>query len=147
VWQTTIGDDVIALGYPLGIRSLRNDYPIAKVGYLASQPGEEVSIPFPVINRANETTEQTINGKFLVVDGLIVPGNSGGPVVLVGGTRISRNPQTGSLQYLTEPVKNMVIGVVSCLLGPSGLSVVVSSDYVIDLMDAAHNPAVRGGAN
>ena len=133
---TNIGDDVIALGYPLGIRSLQNDYPIAKVGYLASIPGQEVSIPFPCQNRAGISQSVTAKGKFLIVDGLIVPGNSGGPVVLVGGYRWGRNPQTNALGVSSEPVRNFVIGVVSATLGPSGLSVAVSSDYLLDLMRA-----------
>jgi hypothetical protein len=37
-YDTTIADEVIALGYPLGISSRLNDYPIAKMGYLASVP-------------------------------------------------------------------------------------------------------------
>lgn len=135
-WQTTIGDDVIALGYPLGIRSLVNNYPIAKVGYLASIPGEEVSIPFPCKNRAGVTSVNKLEGKFLIVDGLIVPGNSGGPVVLVGGERVRRDPQNNQLQFLAQPMQNYAIGVVSGALGPSGLNVVVSSDYVLELIQS-----------
>ena len=143
-WQTTIGDDVIALGYPLGIRSLRNNYPIAKVGYLASTPDQEVSIPFPTRNRAGITSEQRIEGKFLVVDGLIVPGNSGGPVVLVGGIRLRRDPQSNQLQFLDKPIPNYVIGVVSSALGPSGLTIAVSTDYLLELIDAASvRPAAK----
>jgi len=133
-FQTDIADEVIALGYPLGISSQRNDYPIAKIGYLASIPGEEVSIPFPVVNRAGVATITTVEGKFVIVDGLIVPGNSGSPVVLVGGIRSRRDPQTNQLQFSTKPIPNLVIGVVSGSLGGSGLSVVISVDYVLDLL-------------
>lgn len=90
-YQTDIGDEVITLECPLGISSQRNDYPIAKIGYLASIPGEEVSIPFPTTNRAGVSVPTTVEGKLLVVDGLIVPGNSGSPVVLVGGVRVTRD--------------------------------------------------------
>lgn len=135
-WQTDIGDAVIALGYPLGIRSLKNNYPIAKLGYLASSPGEEVSIPIKLFDRANVPTEITLDGKFLVVDGLITNGNSGGPVVLVGGLRTRRDPQTNQLQFLTSPIQNYVIGVVSMGLG-GGLTAVVSSDYLLELLQSA----------
>jgi hypothetical protein len=87
-FDTTITNEVIAQGYPLGIRSLKTNYPIAKIGYLASTPGEEVSIPIKVKSRANVATDVKIDGKFLVVDGPITNGNSGGPVVLVGGGRM-----------------------------------------------------------
>jgi hypothetical protein len=140
-WQTDIGDAVIALGYPLGIRSLRNNYPIAKIGYLASIPGQEVSIPFPCTNRAGVTSVAILEGKFLIVDGLIVPGNSGGPLLLVGGVRVRRDPKSNALQFSEKPIGNLVIGVVSSTLGPSGLSVVVSSDYLLDLLQTVSSSA------
>jgi hypothetical protein len=130
---TDIADEVIALGYPLGIRSLSNDYPIAKIGALASTPGQEVSIPITPLNRARANVNITLEGKFLIVDGLIVPGNSGGPVVIAGGTRIRHNPETNALEFSNESIKNYVIGVVSYGLG-GGLTIVVSSDYVLDLL-------------
>jgi hypothetical protein len=136
-FDTTIADEVIALGYPLGISSLRNAYPIAKIGYLASTPGEEVTIPITTLNRAGVPTKVTLDGKFLVVDGLIVNGNSGGPVVLVGGGRVRlvEIEHTGKYdqQFLNAPIPNLVTGVVSYALG-GGLTAVVSSDYLIDLL-------------
>lgn len=131
--QTDIADQVIALGYPLGIRSLRNDYPIVKMGYVASTPGEDVSIPIRETNRVGVPVDLTVDGKFLVVDGLIVNGNSGGPVVLAGGVRVRRDPVSNQLQFTTTPVPNFVCGVVSYALG-GGLTLVVSSDYVSDLI-------------
>jgi hypothetical protein len=133
---TDIGDQVIALGYPFGISSLLDGYPIAKIGYLAAVPGKEVSIPFPALNRAGKAVRPVIEGKFLIVDGLIVGGNSGGPVVLVGGVRTHQDPVTNRLEFTDRPLENDVIGVVSAGLGGSGLTVVVSSDYVLDLVDS-----------
>jgi hypothetical protein len=136
VQLTDVADEVIAFGYPLGIRSLKNNYPIAKIGYLASTPGDEVSIPITVPNRAGVPINLTLEGKFLVVDGLIVPGNSGGPVVLVGGSRFRVDPVSHGVQGTTEPVKNYVVGVVSYALG-GGLTAVVSSDYLLELLQSA----------
>jgi len=145
-YDTTIADEVIALGYPHGISSLRNFHPIAKMGYLASVPGEEVSIPIKPNNRAGTPTPVTVDGKFLIVDGLIVPGNSGGPVVLVGGgrTRLAETEQSGKyvLQHLKEPIKNYVMGVVSCSLG-GGLTAVVSSDYLLELIQSLAAPTAK----
>jgi hypothetical protein len=142
-WQTDIADQVIALGYPLGIRSLRNNYPIVKMGYLASMPGEEVSIPSRILNRAGLPVDVSVDGKFLIVDGLIVGGNSGGPVVLVGGGRfrLAEIGNTGKYtqEFLDQPVKNYVIGVVSLGLG-GGLTAVVSADYLLDLLHAVSDP-------
>jgi hypothetical protein len=142
-FQTDIGDEVIALGSPLGISSQRNNYPIAKIGYLASIPGEEVSIPFRATNRAGVALPTTVEGKFLVVDGLIVPGNSGGPVVLVGGVRVSRDQQSNKLLFTDKPIPNFAIGVVSALLDGSGLSIVVSSDYLDELMKSANSKSAK----
>ena len=146
-YDTTIADEVIALGYPLGISSLRNAYPIAKMGYLASTPGEEVTIPIKPKNRAGVDTPVTVDGKFLVVDGLIVPGNSGGPVVLVGGDRMRlveiEHSGKYQRQFLEAPIKNYVTGVISCALG-GGLTAVVSSDYLIELLKPlAPTPAAK----
>jgi hypothetical protein len=46
------------------------------------------------------------------------------------------DPQSNQLQFTDKPIPNYVIGVVSGLRGPSGLSVVVSSDYLLDLLDS-----------
>jgi hypothetical protein len=136
---TDIADEVIALGYPLGIRSLNNDYPIAKIGTFASVPGQEVRIPIRPQDRSGSAVNMTLDGKFLVVDGLIVPGNSGGPVVLAGGTRVRHDPTTKQIQFSDESIKNYVVGVASYGLG-GGLTIVVSSDYVLDLLQSLSPP-------
>jgi S1-C subfamily serine protease len=134
-WFTGIGDQVFALGYPLGITSVRNNYPIAKSGYLASVPGEEFIVNFPVMNRNRQIVTTRIEGKILAVDGLIVGGNSGGPVVLPIETKVRRDPKSNQLQFATEATKNYVIGIVSGVLGSSGVSIVYSSDYVRELIE------------
>ena len=134
-WFTGLGDQVFAMGYPLGITSLKNNYPIAKSGYLASLPGEEFVVNFPVVNRKNERVSARIEGKILAIDGLIVGGNSGGPVVLPIETKVRRDPKTKQLQFGTEATKSFVIGTVSSVLGPSGVNIAYSSDYVQDLIE------------
>jgi S1-C subfamily serine protease len=135
VWFTGLGDQVFAMGYPLGITSLKNNYPIAKSGYLASLPGEEFVVNFPCENRNKERVNARIEGKILAVDGLIVGGNSGGPVVLPSETKIRHDPKTNQVQFTSEQIKNYVIGIVSSILGPSGVNIVYSSDYIQDLIE------------
>jgi S1-C subfamily serine protease len=130
-----VGDQVFALGYPLGITSLTNNLPIAKAGYIASVPGQEFKIDTPATNRAGKQVISRVQGKYLVVDGLIVPGNSGGPVVIPAETKVRINPQTKQFEHLTEPTKNYVVGMVSMGLVGSGLTIVVSSDYILELID------------
>lgn len=128
------GDLVFALGYPFGITSLRTSLPIAKAGYLSSAPGETMSIAMPCKARNQQTRNIVFEGKISLVDGLIVPGNSGGPVVMENGVRMRRNPQTNQVQITTSPLYSNILGIVSAGLGPSGLTVVYSADYIIDLI-------------
>jgi len=90
------------MGYPLGITSLKNNYPIAKSGYLASLPGEEFEINAPVVNRKNERVNARIEGKMLAIDRLIVGGNSGGPVVLPIEIKVRRDPKTKQVEFAFE---------------------------------------------
>jgi Trypsin-like peptidase domain len=132
---TGVGDLVFAIGYPFGISSTRTNHPIAKAEYLASLPMEEVTVPFPCQSAGSPRRVITFEGKILILDGLIVPGNSGGPVVLAGGPRFKHDPVSGQLETSTRDIKNYVIGIVSSTLGGSGLAIVYSSDYILALLD------------
>ncbi len=132
---TGVGDLVFALGYPLGISSHPTNHPIAKAAYLASLPGEEISVPVSCGTLPNgQPREVAIEGKILIVDGLIVKGNSGSPVLLAGGARVRHNPVTGTLEFSSADILNLVTGIVSTGLDGSGLSIIYSSDYIWDLM-------------
>lgn len=130
---TGLGDQVFAIGYPMGITSLRNNYPIAKSGYLASLPGTELVVETNSKNRKQENVKTKIEGKIILLDGLIVGGNSGSPVIVPAEIKSRVDPQTGSLQWTKEPTKNLVIGIVSSAW--PGLAVVYSSDYILELID------------
>jgi hypothetical protein len=139
-WKTDIGDGVIVLGYPLGITSLRNNYPIAKVGNLASVPGDELSIPFPCIDRRGRSVKVTVEGKLLLIDGLIKGGDSGAPVFLLGGVRAFRDPISNGLRFSTEATPTAVFGIVSGNLGDSGLSIALSASYILELIHPPTQP-------
>jgi S1-C subfamily serine protease len=135
-WSTGIGDQVFAMGYPLGITSLKSNYPIAKSGYIASMPGEDFVANVPCVNRKGVIVNDTqIKGKLLVIDGLIVGGNSGGPVLLPSEIKSRLDPNTNQVQFTAEPVRNFVIGIVSSNLGPSGVNIAFSSDYILEVID------------
>jgi S1-C subfamily serine protease len=134
-YLTGLGDQVFALGYPRGITSLTTFYPIAKAGYLATQPGQVFAIELTGTDRSGQTTKARLEGKILVVDGLLVPGNSGGPVVLPSELKVRRDPVTNQLQFATQQLKNYVIGIVSGSLNGSGLTLVYSVDYVLEVVD------------
>jgi hypothetical protein len=128
------GDQLFALGYPNGIFSARNHYPIAKAGYLATFPGDEFEYLITVSNRQNIAVAVAPAGKIYLVDGLIVGGNSGGPVILPSETRVRTNPETWRFEFTTRPTENDIIGIVSQSAPQLGLAIVYSSDYIRDLI-------------
>jgi hypothetical protein len=130
-----IGSQVFVIGYPLGITSLRNNYPLAKFGYIASTPGEEFAIEIKVSDRKGVEQKVKLTGKILVIDGLIMPGNSGGPVVLSSVVKTRINPESKKWEYVTEPSKNLVIGILTGGFGPSGLSYTYACDYVVETIN------------
>lgn len=130
--EAGLGDQVFALGYPGGITSLKNNYPIAKAGSIASLPGEEFVVDIPYKDYKNLDCQIRVEGKIVLIDGLLVAGNSGSPIVLPGVT-VRRDPVTGDVQILNERSPNYVIGIQSSVL-PSGLSIVYSSDYIKELV-------------
>lgn len=134
-WEYGIGDQVFALGYPMGISSSNLSLPIAKSVYLASLPGELFQIDLNWSNRKKKVVKTTLKGKLLIVDGLIVGGNSGGPVVLPSGVRFKYDADKG-FQHSVGQQKNLVIGIVSSSIGSSGINIVYSSDYILDLINA-----------
>jgi hypothetical protein len=132
---TDIGNVVFALGYPLGITSLLTNRPVAKAGYLAAVPGEELA--FTTTWKTCDGKKEAsviLRGKLLLVDGLIVPGNSGGPVLLPAGESFGQDSTSGQFQ-IRMTKNNRIIGIVSGTLGPSGLSVAYSSDYADELIE------------
>lgn len=132
-----LGDQVFSLGYPKGISSMATPYPIAKVGYLATQPGPG-SLTFDVSgeNRLRKPTSRKLTGTLILVDGLVLPGNSGGPVVVVTDLKLRRNPTTNALEVANPQMKNLVVGVVSLSLNEaSGLTLVYGADYVVEIVE------------
>jgi S1-C subfamily serine protease len=136
-----LGEAVFALGYPLGITSLKTDLPIAKAGYLSSTPGEELTVQLGCLARNQSQTIKVLSGKVILVDGLIVPGNSGGPVVLEYGLRTRLNPQTHQFEFTAAPIDNYVIGFISSGVGPSGLTTVIGTDYIKEMMSSYKPPS------
>jgi len=137
-WLFNIGSKVFILGYPDGVTSLRTSSPIAKSGYLASIPGEELAIKIKDTNSVGYLTSKVLQGKLLIVDGLIVKGNSGGPVILPSILK-TRIDSSGGWQFWNKASDNFIIGILSGSLGESGLSYVYSSDYLVEAIESFAN--------
>ncbi|HZY92876.1 MAG TPA: trypsin-like peptidase domain-containing protein [Thermoplasmata archaeon] len=102
--EITMADEVIALGYPLGLKQGDTFLPIAKSGILASKIGERVS-----------DTVQTSGGELhhrnmpaFLVDGAFIPGSSGSPVILkpMVGRVVRRN-------IVLSPAPSLLLGIIS----------------------------------
>ncbi len=76
-----------------------------------------------------------MRGKLFLIDGLIVPGNSGGPVLLPAGESFGQN-LTGGQFAIRMTQNNRIIGIVSSINGPSGLTFAYSSDYIDELIES-----------
>jgi len=124
--------------------SLRSYFPIAKTGVVASVPGDEQEIDLPCLLADGTTTHSLLRGKVLLVDGLIVPGNSGGPVMVSAGVRTRIDPATNQFQHTKSSVPNLIIGVVSSGFNGSGLTIVYATEYVKETILLAESVRATG---
>lgn len=87
------GDDVFVIGYPLTLRQGRTNLPLFRKGVLATSP-----------RRFLDDASQSLRG--FLVDGAIMPGSSGSPVVSV-----SVDFRSGDLAV--TPSRTLLLGVVA----------------------------------
>lgn len=75
--EITIGEEVMVIGYPSGLKQGRTNFPLVRSGIIATRIGD------PFIDEIKEkgTLRQRVVRGFLV-DGATIPGSSGSPVVL-----------------------------------------------------------------
>jgi S1-C subfamily serine protease len=75
--EITIGDDILTIGYPVGLRQGSTNYPIVRSGIVASRIGETLrdEIDEGGVRRAREM-------RGFLIDAGTVPGQSGSPVIL-----------------------------------------------------------------
>jgi len=130
---TGIGDQVFALGYPAGIKLSKTNQPIAKAGYISSSLDCNLVVNFPCTDKTGKTTLVSPVGKFFLVDGLIIGGNSGGPIIHPKARKY--RVEDGVFQYTTGEIPNLVLGIVSCGLPGTGISIIFASDHILELIN------------
>ncbi len=98
--EITEGDEVLVIGFPLGLHHTRTHSPLVRQGIIATRIGESILVPVP----GNRRVE--IPG--FLVDAAIVPGSSGSPVVLkpIVGRKIGEKIEM-------ETVEPYLLGIVS----------------------------------
>jgi hypothetical protein len=99
-----IGDEVLIIGYPIGLKHKTTNFPLVRSGMISTQIGEELEDE----KREKDGTirKRTLRG--FLMDGAIIPGSSGSPVV--------QKPL--AMRYIkdkivTEMSATMVLGIVS----------------------------------
>lgn len=74
----TVGEDVVTIGYPLGLRQGDTNFPLVRQGLIATRIGDVLR---DTVHEADGTLRSRALRAFLV-DGAAVPGSSGSPVIL-----------------------------------------------------------------
>jgi S1-C subfamily serine protease len=127
----TYGSQVFTIGYPAGVKSFKTNQPLIKSGYIASSLDGDLVMEQNWANRKGTTIRTLTDGKIFIVDGLIIPGNSGGPVVL--SQEVVWFVINGQLKHLKGP-KNYFIGIVSNIYTNTGLTTIFSSDNILEVI-------------
>lgn len=76
--DVTIGDEILVIGYPLGLRQGATNFPLLRSGIIATRIGETLEEDY---QKSDGTLRRRILRGFLI-DGATIPGSSGSPVVL-----------------------------------------------------------------
>ncbi len=74
----TVGEDVVTIGYPLGLRQGDTNFPLLRQGIIATRIGYRVRDRM----RLSDGTVAERDLRAFLIDGAMVPGSSGSPVVL-----------------------------------------------------------------
>lgn len=76
--EVKIGDEILVIGYPGGWRHKNTNFPLVRSGIISTRIGEELEDDF---KQPDGSIRKRILRGFLV-DGAVIPGSSGSPVVL-----------------------------------------------------------------
>jgi len=74
----TVGEDVVTIGYPLGLRQGDSNFPLVRQGVIATKIG--MPLKDKVESPGGTLRDRTLRA--FLVDGATVPGSSGSPVIL-----------------------------------------------------------------
>jgi hypothetical protein len=102
--EITEGEEVLVIGYPLGLYHSRTHSPLVRQGIIATRIGERINIR--IRQPSGESRRVEIPG--FLIDAAIVPGSSGSPVVLkpIVGRKIRD-------QVAMETAKPYLLGIIS----------------------------------
>jgi len=127
----TYGSQVFTIGYPNGQKAFTTNEPLVKAGFISSSIDGDLIIEQTWVNRKNQKIKILSEGKIFIVDGLIIPGNSGGPVLL--SREVKWFYIGGELVHYND-MNNAYIGIVSNITPNTGLTVIFSSDNIMEVI-------------
>ena len=133
--ETSIGfgSQIFTIGYPNGIKLAKSNYPIAKAAFIVSTLSGKLEVMTYFTNRKNVKVPKKLSTKFFLVDGLIIGGNSGGPIIAPKDFTYTINDKL-EFSGMTYPVGNSILGVVSFVWTGVGLTVIYPCDYILELI-------------
>jgi S1-C subfamily serine protease len=76
--DVTIGDEIMVIGYPMGLKHRTTNFPLVRSGIIATKIGE--SLEDEIEEEDGEIRKRTLRG--FLIDGATIPGSSGSPIVL-----------------------------------------------------------------
>lgn len=101
----TIADEILVIGYPSGPNYVYSNFPLVRQGIIATQIGEELKETY---RRKDGTSRNRLLRGFLI-DGAVIPGSSGSPVVLKPlAARFSKEGIA-----LANPLKPFLLGIIA----------------------------------
>lgn len=133
-YKISYGEQVFAIGYPSNVMIAGSNLPIAKSSYVASSTKGNFKVDFNVVSRTKQVKKVSPGGSFFLVDGLIIGGNSGGPVISGNQTTIGFTEDKSRVTRTRRTSR--ILGIVSMVLPGTGIAVIYSSDNILELINA-----------
>jgi hypothetical protein len=122
-----IAEEVVAIGFPIGVNATSGNDPVVQKGHLASIPGSQMDLFVRTGRQSGEIIEGRLRGAkmYLVAGfgGLLPSGLSGGPVFVARAAESKK-----------EGLQDRVIGI-TAPSAAANMTIVFSSDYIVDLVN------------
>lgn len=128
-----LGSQIFALGYPAAQRISNGNLPIGKFGYIASSLSEQIEYDVFLKDQRSITRKLNLKGKFFIVDGLLIGGNSGSPIINPKEVKTYFS-SSSNFSARQQFIHNYVVGILSLGVPGTGLSIIYSSDYILELI-------------